>query len=238
MRVEPTPLVLPDDINAAIEAHWAALKLHGHSFFRGATFTVTSVRHDTSGACLTLALSDYAHYLYTVDHNLPSRHALRVAYTSCLMHTRDGQFVLGEMAGHTSSPGRLQLPGGNLDLHDRRGEHLDAVHSVVNEVCEEVGVPLDANDVRARYVKSGGTHDFIGLIFTANVPLDADQLRMRFEQHNHELERAGQKPELHDLAFVPANLAGVRSHFELEERPQVDYLQPVLERVARDEPGS
>lgn len=226
------PVSLPHSVQAEIEEHWVAVQETGQSFFRGTTFSVASLEIRDGAAVIQLAPSDYAHYLYTFHQNPPERHALRAIYTSCLLVTSDGRFVVGEMASHTSSPGRLQLPGGNLDAGDVTDEgSLDTFGSIRKEVHEEVGIDVAAEQVSRALtpiaVKTGGSHDFVGLMFRADLELSSHELHSTFVAHKRVLEERGHTPELRALHVVPVDSTGIQT-FERNAGPVADYLFDVL----------
>jgi len=107
------------------------------------------------------------------------------------LRATDGAFVVGEMAEHTATAGRVYFPSGTPDLDDIDGAAVDIAGSVAREVEEETG--LAATDYRAAAhwdcVVSGAA---IAMIRILNVELSGDALRARIEanlaaQHQPEL---------------------------------------------------
>jgi 8-oxo-dGTP pyrophosphatase MutT (NUDIX family) len=232
MQVIAEPLTLPAHLKRAVDEHWDA---EGEGFFRGLVLSVTSIVQRSEKLNVQLVCSDYAHYLYTTRHRLTGQNALRAAYTSCLLRTNDGQFVIAEMGGATQTPGRLQLPGGNIDQNDIGAQgSVDVAGSIAREMLEELGLNLDALlsiPLKPSHLKIGGTYDFVGMMFLVDLPWSAAEVQAHFEAHS----ASQQPPELSALVFVPATPEAVQIFFGQDPRARVDYLEPYLSLIAANQ---
>lgn len=239
VEVLPRRPDLPPDVRDAVEAHWNALLARGAPFHRGTIHSAVEVRVRSGNVHVRVERSDYAHYLYALHHDPAPTHAVRAVYAACLLVTADGRYVVGEMARDTAFPGRWQLPGGNLDADDARpGALLDAYAGVCREVREEVGVDVEdpgvARAVAPSLLKTGGAHGAVGLVFRADLALDAPELQRCFDRHVAALRTRGESPELQGLRFVPADVEAVEGFLQGREAA-VDSLAAVLRWHARRE---
>ncbi|MBR1222215.1 NUDIX hydrolase [Bradyrhizobium sp. U87765 SZCCT0131] len=84
---------------------------------------------------------DYAAFLAWVHWGCPDRDVFN-GFGMGALRGSDGGFLLGEMAPHTATAGRIYFPAGTPDPSDIRGDHVDMAYSVTREVEEEVGLTL------------------------------------------------------------------------------------------------
>ena len=133
------------------------------------------------------------------------------------------------MAGNTSSPGRLQLPGGNVTVG---GTGLLSAESCAEEACrefqEEIGIELRADQLTLWRVKVGGRSDDVGIIFLCEPGRSEHEIRVAFDLHVTAVRQAGIPSEFEELLFVDTNyFAGATAH------EWVDYLPVVACELER-----
>ena len=225
---------LSPETKKQIEAYWAQLAAEGKKFTRGDVFHITKITEDEKRMEINFCLTDYAHYMATIGRKISSKkERCQVVYSCVLIKTKDDFWVVGEMADNTSTPGRLQCPGGGItkdDLVDKK--IIDIKKNAALELFEEVG--LKENEAQynctlgAKYIKSGGDYDFIGVVFLAEVALTCDEVRKVFLNHNQELEKKGEQAELSDLVFIKNNKEKIENFFRKNTKPYVDYLPQLL----------
>jgi 8-oxo-dGTP pyrophosphatase MutT (NUDIX family) len=232
VAIEPAParvtvryagkrFVAPPQLRRDIERHWATRRRSGASFTRGPIFHVTSLSRKIDELSFETELSDYAHYVYTIDGG---DGACRVLYTAALLRTRDGMYLIGEMAPHTVTPGRLQCAGGGLDLADFRDGIADLASSIRSEIHEETGITRGQIErLKPAYVKSGGEHGFFAVIFSVDLTLAQAEAIEQFERQD-----GITAPEFSAVVAVPAQSQAVRRFLADDPRPRVDYLAPLL----------
>lgn len=241
LRYRGTRALVARELQTKIDEHWERRMRSGARFERGPIFTVASARRDETSMELELQLTDYAHYLYTIDDHFHVRGACRVVYTASLVVTSDRRYVFGQMAEHTSTPGRLQGVGGSLELTDLRGEAIDPTANILRELYEELGLDTrdrsTVRDVRPRYLKSGGENRFFGVVFHVQLGVSSDQLRAAYERHVARLQAQGIDPEFDQLVVIDATPHGVGRFLRSDQRPKVDYLRDVLTLDAASRSG-
>jgi len=133
------------------------------------------------------------------------------------------------MAGNTSSPNRLQLPGGNVTV-GRTG--LLSAESCAAEACrefgEEIGIELRPDQLTLWRLKVGGRSDDVGIIFLCEPDLSEHEIRVAFDLHLTAVGKAGMYSEFTELLFVDTNyFAGATAH------EWVDYLPVVACELER-----
>lgn len=217
------------DISLVLAGWWEKFADANPTLFNGPLVGCCSCALDDDGAVtLEWYVTSYAHYLQR-KAVAPVTEPASALYCSVALRSRTGDLVIGQMSETTSSPSRLQLPGGNIILPDR-GE-LSLAHCVANaceEVEEEVGLCLAPSALRFWRVKTGGTQDDIGIMFECQLELTNPEISDVFEQHKQALRSKGEIPELDRLLLVqPANL-------HLDAFECVDYLPAVALALANE----
>jgi hypothetical protein len=106
---------LPQEYMDEVEGHWNTLLQSGKKFFRGDIFTITHIKKTDGQVVISVELTDYAHFLYTVHKGTYAEYDCRVIYTSVLIETSDKKFAIAEMnTGHTTSATNNALTQGLL----------------------------------------------------------------------------------------------------------------------------
>ena len=219
------------DVSLALAGWWKNFADANPTLFNGPLVGCSSCALDDDGtATLEWYSTSYAHYLQRKAPT-PVTEPASALYCSVVLLSRTGDLVIGQMSETTSSPSRLQLPGGNITLPDQ-GE-LSLAHCIANaceEVQEEVGLSLAPTALRFWRVKTGGAHSDIGIMFECQLAITNAEISDAFERHKEALRSRAEIPELDRLLFVrPADL-------RLDAFECVDYLPSVALALA-DERG-
>lgn len=226
-------IAIDSDTQIAINTHWDDVSSSGKIFTRGLVFGVTAINHE--GAIkITVGASDYAHYLYLLHgYKAPALHSL---YTSCVIKTCDNFLCVGEMAEHTATPSRFQLPGGGVDhRHVKANGEIKLRQSIEDEMLEEIGVDISDDSIflfdATVHVKFGGAQKNVGVIFSVNTTYTREELDKHFARHCTNLLDTGEEPELSALHYLPMDTLKVEQYLKRSSAPRVDYLEGIL-RVA------
>jgi len=179
-----------------IDAHFAEAQRQNPHLWNG---RVLLGRHPVfAGSHLTAGYfeTDFASFLAWRDWGFPDRDVFN-GFGMGALRCADGAFVLGEMSGHTSNPGRIYFPSGTPDLDDVRDGVLDISGSVVRELEEETGlVPGEyRGDADWHCVYTGRA---LAMIRILHVDTSGEALRARIEAN---LARQ-QSPELVAIHMV------------------------------------
>jgi len=222
---------LPKQYSDDCDAHWESLLKKGKKYFRGDIFTISDIKQDSQGIMMFVELTDYAHFLYTINKNVYEDHDCRVIYTSVLVETADGKLVIGIMGEDTFAPQKLQLFGGGIDKDDIKGNDIDLEHSAKKEIAEELGINADDNKVvkqfRPYLLKEGGRSNFYSAIFKLDLLLNQDGVKNNYKKYVQQLNLQGIKPELESLLFVPKEKDAIEKIVS-DEREKDENLIPVL----------
>lgn len=233
----PEPVVLPPDVQRAVDRHFHTLSETNPHVFNGPVYTIVESHRTPERWTFRLARTSYAHYLFTIHHRLPAPYACRVLYAAGLVRTTDRHWILGEMAPHTTHAGRLQCVGGGLDSRDLRADSFDLASSLRRETGEELGLAASADPVPA-YLKTGGPYDFVTAIYRIEAGLSRSHLLSLYAEWSRQGDRAGSPPEFSRLVALPSSRAAVRRFLDDDPRPRVDYLDPLLRAESRRLPLS
>src|SRR6476646_9288890 len=124
---------------AEIDAHFAGKQRDNSHIWNGRVLLARNPRFDGESFGADYFETDFASFLAWRDWGFPDRDVFN-GFGMGALRCADGAFVLGEMSGHTSNPGRIYFPSGTPDLDDVRDGVLDISGSVVRELEEETGL--------------------------------------------------------------------------------------------------
>lgn len=209
---------------AALTAWWSDFSRRRPSLFNGPLVACESCDVSADGAVeVTWYRTCYAHYLQRMAPQPVARPA-RALFCSIALIASSGRLVVGRMSPDTSSPNRLQLPGGNITLDAAGGLSLPhCAADACQELKEEVGISLDTSALRLWRIKVGGEFDDVGLIFKCRTPMTEAEILDAFELHCSLLRLAGESPELSGLDLIDPTTFELRPSVDC-----VDYLPMVV----------
>lgn len=225
-------VVLPSQYVSDCETYWLSLTEKGKKYFRGDVFTISKEVLNSDGIELSAELTDYAHFIYTVNRKSFEKYDCRSIYASALIMTADRKFVVGIMGRDTFAPGKLQLVGGGIDQEDVLENRIDPEHCIRREIKEEIGI--DAGDISvvrdfAPYLlKTGGPSKFYSAIFRLDLAVDEARLKSFYQRHVRDLKGRGKSPEFEALLFIPADAISIGDLSENNPREKDENLIPAL----------
>lgn len=225
--------LLPVVYSEKVKKHWETLLSSGKSFFNGDVFTIDKIETSQSAVNIFVGLTDYAHFLYSINKNSHEDEDCRVIHTSVLIVTNDNKFAIGEMNEGTAFPNKLQFVGGGIDKNDIKGETLDLEHNIKKEILEELGIDSEdktiVRSLQPCYLKSGGDDNFLSAIFKMELLIGEGRLRSLLKKHNESLELTNKMQEIRSLIFVDATKEAVREFATKDERKKDGNLVATLE---------
>ena len=166
-----------------------------------------------------------ASYRYRTVRQIPGAPALSSVFVCVLQPTSDGHLLVGQMSASTSSPGMIQLPGGNLEP-PAPGEELILAslrRHASTELAEETGIVADPDDLTP-WVVARPSNGNVGFFFLAP-SLPAEFIR---EQHASVVRadrQKGNEPE-----FAKVALVSDADELDLLNLRSADYVRPILDR--------
>lgn len=146
---EPQPWPFATQQADAIDAHWTQARAQKPGLFNGQVLVAHDVgieNQPVGGAVFRARFMavDYKAFLAWRDFAAPGTPVYN-CFAMAALQTRDGVFVLGEMAAHTANAGLIHFAAGTPDLSDVINGKVDLAGSVLRELQEETG--LCAQDI-------------------------------------------------------------------------------------------
>lgn len=230
VQIDTMPVAIPTETRNQHELFWNEQIKKNPTLRNGEVFTITNINHTSEELHVTVAKTDYKHYLYTLHHP-DCDYPCKVLYTCAAIITNDQHIVFGQMNRLTSTPRRLQFTGGGLEESDLEGNTFSLKRNLSKEVKEEMGLEIDSSTIQTfipKYIKHKGTHDFWAVIYEIVINYSAEEFNSLFHSHNQHLIESGKKPEFDQLIYLPLEKIAIESYLKNETAPMVDYLTPVL----------
>jgi len=179
LRITPWRWPFADARRREIDDHFAALQRERPRLWNGRVLLGREPRFTSDAFRADYFETDFASFLAWRDWGFPDRSVFN-GFGMGALRSRDGAYVLGEMAEHTANAGNIYFPAGTPDLQDIKTGMVDIAGSVAREVEEETG--LTAGDYRATdtwdCVVAG---PLIALMRGLEVDLNGDVLRRVIE---------------------------------------------------------
>jgi len=234
VKYDSMPFELPEKIKGKHEHFWnEQLEINPH-FRNGEVFTIKSICRDSEELQITVAKTDYKHYLYTIRHE-EKVFPCKVIFTCVAVITQDNYIAFGKMNKHTSTPGRLQFTGGGLDESDLNGALFNLEKSIEKELIEEMGLSINSSytkSFRPMFVKHGGLNDFWAVVFELNVNFTSNELQVILEKHNQNIMEKGEHPEFSEFLLVALDKESVHSFIQNDLSLKEEYLEPILKKYS------
>ena len=212
---------------ARIDAHWAQARAENPALFDGKVLLMRDpeIVSAQDGDVLRGAFfeTDFRSFHAWRAFGAPADGAFN-CFSMAALHTRDGAFLLGEMASHTMNAGRIYFAAGTPDRSDIFGQRVDLAASVAREMTEETGFTPDEAPAGPGWsvVVSGA---MIACIQQRSLPLTAKEALARAADF---LARENE-PELLRLHAV----FGAR---EIDPERMPDFIQTFLRDAFADQP--
>ncbi|MFA6047264.1 MAG: hypothetical protein WCV59_04230 [Parcubacteria group bacterium] len=179
----------------------------------------------------SLAISDYAHYLYTRKIGLPEKYACKNLHTSCLIETSDKVLIFGIMGRDTAISGSVQCVGGGLDKKDIRGNRIDLSHNIKKELMEEVGIEVDdqkiVSSLELKYLKYSPKRNTAAAIFLLKLKISSDEFKKHYENFEKSLAEKGLVPEMGKIVYLKKEKKEIEKFIKNTDF-QVDHYMSAL----------
>ena len=192
LKVEQRAWPFEYERRAEIDAHFAEVRREKPHIWNGRVLLGRNVHFSGDRLTSSYFETDFASFLAWRDWGFPDREVFN-GFGMGALRSADGAFVLGEMASHTSTAGRIYFPSGTPDPNDVAGGALDIAGSVKRELEEETG--LTAEDCRpAPHWDCVVVGASVAIIRILDVDMPGEALKARIEanlarQEHPELSR-------------------------------------------------
>lgn len=222
-------IVLPDNVQADINAYWAKRLRENPKLRRGKVYCIRDIIEYPDRTIYNMVETDYAHYLYTLNCDVEEKYTCKVCFAVGLIITSDNKYIIGQMSKDTATPLRLQLPGGGLEEQDIIDGKVCLERNLDRELKEEIGFGLFDNQMvhsaELTYIKNGGTGKFVAFIYSVISTLTSSEYISYYKNFCSTLQ---DKPELCNIFLVDRKLDKANKFFSSLQVPVVDYLYPVI----------
>lgn len=204
---------------ARIAANWERRRSVTPAIFNGPILMLAELERRGDTMLSRHFRTDYMHLVGTLDLGDPDN-AAENGFAMGALRTRDGAFVLGEMAADTANSGRLYFPAGTPDPSDLTPDgRVDLEGSILREIAEETGLGSDLCRLGAGWtiIRRDARTAFMREVA---LDLDAAEAVARIEAHL----AAEARPEL-------AGIRLVRDPSDLDPDRMPGFLLDYLGRV-------
>ncbi len=199
LRVQPWKWQFADERRDDIDAHFATRQRETPEIWNGRVLLGRNPVFTEGRFSADYFETDFASFLAWRDWDFPDSSVFN-GFGMGALRGSDGAFVMGEMAPHTASAGRIYFPSGTPDLDDISDGAVDMPGSVAREILEETG--LVASDYRAgAYWDCVVSGPAIAMIRILNVDSPGEVLRAKIEANL----AAQSQPELSAIRLVRGN---------------------------------
>jgi predicted NUDIX family phosphoesterase len=229
---------LPKNIQAKIDKHWEKLTRSNGGFFRGEGFHIIKIIEGKKEIRFVMALSDYAHYVYSRYKGLSKKYVFKNIHTSCLIETSDNFIVLGVMGETTVIPNNIQCVGGGLDNGDLKKNRFNLRHNIKKELLEEVGIDCqDKKTARSLALKFLCHYNNVQLngyaaIFVLKLRIKSAEFKKRYKDFEKNLIKKELVPEFKRLIYIKNNKKDIENSIKNFKKPDY-YLEDLLRDVAK-----
>jgi 8-oxo-dGTP pyrophosphatase MutT (NUDIX family) len=209
--------------------HWATAARANPALFDGPIVLATALGWDGARCSIGYVASSYSKYVWTRNVGARAGPHVGALYASVLAITADGYLLTGRMSAHTSTPGRIQLPGGNIEPHPAGLTEPVARATAAQELAEETGVALDATALALTHVIRSEDSADVGVLYATTLVSTLSEVEQRFLAHT-----SGGGNEFDQLVAFTRGRGAARE----APGPSVDYLAAVIAEAFASGPDS
>jgi 8-oxo-dGTP pyrophosphatase MutT (NUDIX family) len=229
---------LPADIRQKVDDYWLALTQANPRLHNGEVFTVTSITEDGASIHITLAETNYAHYLYSQQVGGLGKYQVRVIHPVTLVLSKDDKLIFGRMADHTSLAGSIECCGGGIDHDDVEGGVVHIDRTAAKELAEELGI--DVNDktqvtnFEPKFLKTGGPTDKMTVIFTARLDRTGSEFIEQYDEFVKQLKATNQEAEFSEIFCLDRDAQSVKAFMSQHPGQLGEYFPALLNEIIVD----
>lgn len=213
---------LEDGARASCADFWARACRDNPALYDGPILLIREILWVGETCEVSFFQSSFSRYLWArAGGGMPAR----ALFASVVAVTADGMLLAGRMAESTSTPHRVQLPGGNVDRADGSSLSVRTARlAAQRELAEEVGIHVPADELRFTYVKSGGDNGDLGMFFSVALPSVLPEVSRTFAEHLAALAAGRSASEFTELLAFSGDWAPPA----IAEPYMVDYMEDII----------
>jgi len=226
---------LPPDVRAKIDQFWQERRRDNPHLFNGEVFAITDLRETLEATTITLAETDYAHFLYNYAVGDLSEYAVRVIHSAVVVVTSDNKFVCGSMGLQTSRPGVIQCCSGGIDHHDvMEGGVVDIEHNMAKELGIDPYNPAQVAEFAPAYFKWGGPRDTVTVAYIARLQVTSNEFLQGYDKFVRQLQQNGEEPEFGELFCIENDQKTLESFVAQHHDRFDEYMPSLLLEIAKN----
>ena len=206
--VKDEPVKLEKSLERKVLENFEKMKKSGANIWNGDLLCVSDINVGNTTVELICKKSNYAHYLYGERVGCSPGYECRNLSAGCMLETKDGYYVIGELDDTTSYPGMLQTTGGGIDKKDISDGIINVRQTIAREAMEELNIDLMNEDIieenRLSYLFVSGENEQPGVqIFSkAIIKMTSQELENHFKIYYNYLRKEGLEREFKKLHFL------------------------------------
>ncbi len=232
-------VTLPSTIQARIDTDWQERTAKNPKLQNGEVFSAVKVKHDTSSMHIELAVTNYAHYLYSQQYQNLGEYTVRIIHPAALVITSDNKLIFGAMSQYTSRPGLIQCCGGGIDFSDVVDGKVQMESCIARELKEELNInPYDPDFVlryQPAYLKTGGPTEKMTVVYLLRLKMSSVELLQHFESYVEALKKRGEDSEFDMLFCVERDSARVDEFISEHNEMLNEYMPELLREICEVE---
>lgn len=228
-------IILPNLVQARINIDWQDRIAKNPKLQNGEVFSVAEVRQDVSNMHIRLAMTNYAHYLYSQQYQNLGEYTVRIIHPAAMVITSDNKLVFGAMSQHTSRPGLIQCCGGGIDFSDIVDGQAQIEKCITRETREELDIdPHDQELVlsyRPVYLKTGGPTEKMTVVYLLQLKLNSAEFLQHFENYVEALKSRGEDSEFDTLFCIERDSVSVDEFIDEHNEMLNEYMPRLLQEM-------
>lgn len=230
-------LKIPENLQNQIEEFWSKQVEENSHLFNGEVWSVSGVEELADKIKISIQKTNYAHYLFDERVGIEGKFACYNLNCGILLETKDGYYIIGEMAETTSYPKGLQISGGNLDQNDINSNgRVDIINNISRELKEELNIDLFDDSIVKEYkmqymeIPQGKRHSY-SPIMKGILNITSRQMEEHYDNYKKALEQEKKEIEFSRLHFIKKENA--LETLKKLSNPKRLYLEDLIDMDSR-----
>jgi len=229
-------ITLPPEAAQKVGSHWQQLVKKNPHLHNGEVFTIVNRLQDAQRMAIELAITDYAHHLYSRHVGGLGANQTSIIHPCAVILTQDLKLIVGAMAEHTSSPGEILCCGGGLDFADVKDGMVLIDNTIAKELREELNIDCSnkqAVSLTATFLITDTAADRTTVAYIARLNQTSEAFAADYREFAKQLVDHGELPEFKDLFYIPATEDAVANFTRGHTLQLQNYVPLLLKAVVK-----